>query len=217
MNNAQPAVAQNTGSDVSGTSRRVFLAAEGVAVENGPADVLVAPTPARNVTTNITITIKKGLTVQIKIKKTHPDAIAPIYASKGAACFDLHTVDHEPTLVRDVAAFRTGLAFEIPEGKAMLIFPRSGHGFNSDTRLSNCTGVIDSDYRGEVKVKMIRDRAVEPAIEVVATKDGTPGSRVAQALIVDAEQVEFIFDDELSDTERGEGGFGSTDMKGGAA
>lgn len=84
----------------------------------------------------------------------------------------------------------------------MMVYSRSGHGFKSDVRLANCVGVIDSDYRGEVKVKLTND-----GNEYMQVNEG---DRIAQAMIIPVEQVKFIEVAELSDTERGTGGFGST-------
>ena len=139
--------------------------------------------------------------MKVKIKKLHPDALMPKYGSDGAACFDLHCVNG--AYVADEFTFDTGLAFEIPEGHAMLVFSRSGHGFKNDTRLANCVGVIDHDYRGEVKVKLRCDSNL-------STMAVRTGDRIAQAMIVPYPKVEFDWADELSDTERGDGGFGST-------
>ena len=74
----------------------------------------------------------------MKIKQLHPKAVAPVYATPGAACFDLSALieDDVPVTVADAEVFRTGFAFEVPEGHAMLVFSRSGHGFNLDTRSS---------------------------------------------------------------------------------
>ena len=144
--------------------------------------------------------------MQLKIKKLHPDAIIPQYATKGAACFDLHAVSEGKITPAMPVMFKTGLSFEIPEGWVMLIFSRSGHGFNSAVRLSNCVGVIDSDYRGEVKVKLTCDDLSEeiPPLRI------NPGDRIAQALLVPSCRVTFNFAEELTDTARGAGGFGST-------
>lgn len=84
----------------------------------------------------------------------------------------------------------------------MLIFSRSGHGFNYGARLANCVGVIDSDYRGEVKVKITCDESRGIVME--------RGARIAQAMIVPVPRVHFDEVAELSPTERGTGGFGST-------
>lgn len=139
--------------------------------------------------------------MKVKIKKLHPDALMPQYGSDGAACFDLHCIGG--AFVTSEQVFDTGLAFEIPEGHVMLVFSRSGHGFKNDIRLSNCVGVIDHDYRGEVKVKLRCDSTVGG----LAVRDG---DRIAQAMLVPYPKVEFDWADDLSDTARGEGGFGST-------
>ena len=150
--------------------------------------------------------------MQIKIKKIHPGAKKPTYATDGSGCFDLRAMSVSEA--HAIGAFvdqgspvtcGTGLAFEIPPGWAMLIFSRSGHGFKHETRLANCVGVIDSDYRGEVMVKLTSDSDSDHDSLFVK-----PGDRVAQALIVQAERIDFNVVDELSDTARGDGGFGST-------
>src|SRR5574337_1217234 len=94
--------------------------------------------------------------MKLKIKKLHPDAIIPQYQTEGAACFDLHAIIPErvPRVILSSSpeTFRTGLAFEVPDGWALLIYSRSGHCFGHDTRLANCVGVIDADYRGPSSV-----------------------------------------------------------------
>lgn len=144
--------------------------------------------------------------MQLKVKKLHPAAILPQYATEGAACFDLHAVEPDEWAIYPSvpSTVRTGLAFEVPAGYVMLIFSRSGHGFKHDTRLANCVGVIDSDYRGEVMVRLTRDSAQTP---VMAIKEG---DRIAQAMVVPLPRVEFIEADTLTDTQRSTGGFGST-------
>lgn len=146
--------------------------------------------------------------MQLKIQKVHPDAILPRYQSAGAACFDIHAVvtEGEPVAVHTSVprVFRTGLKVEIPEGWAMMIYSRSGTGFKNDTRLANVVGVIDSDYRGEVMVKLTRDSS--PAETLIVRN----GDRIAQAMLIRAEQVAIVETDNLSDTERGENGLGST-------
>ncbi len=143
--------------------------------------------------------------MKVKIKKISALAKTPKYQSAGAGCFDIFatkiTFDHHGN-----AIINTGLAFEIPKGKAMVIYSRSGQGFNHDTRLANCVGVIDSDYRGEVLVKLTADSVVgQEYLDKVKQYQS-----VAQAMIVDAQQVDFVECDNLSDTDRGAGGFGST-------
>ena len=143
----------------------------------------------------------------IKIKKLHPSAQMPHYATDGAGCFDLYGVAEAEIPPMFAATISTGLALEIPEGHAMLIFSRSGHGFKHGVRLSNAVGVIDADFRGEVKVKLTCD--IDPPDDKPSFFV-KPGDRIAQALVLPVERVNFIFADELSDTERGTGGFGST-------
>lgn len=147
--------------------------------------------------------------MKIKLKKLHPDANIPKYATEGAACFDLHAlVESEEPLYfpeeSNVLYIRTGISVEVPAGHAMVIFSRSGHGFNHDVRLANCVGIIDSDYRGEVMVKLTYDGPNKPNLSV------KNGDRIAQAIIAMVPTVAFIEVQDLSATERGEGGFGST-------
>ena len=153
--------------------------------------------------------------MKLKVKKLHPDAKLPTYATTGAACFDLYALavdgyQHTGSLAHHGCPVicRTGLAFEIPDGHTMLVFSRSGHGFNHDVRLANAVGVIDADFIGEVMVKLTADynhaREDAPPLQV------SPGDRVAQALVLPVERVEFIEVEHLAATERGEGGFGST-------
>lgn len=155
---------------------------------------------------------------QLKVKKLHPDAVIPKYATPGAACFDLHALVAQttPLFPGGKLTFRTGLAFEIPAGHVMLVFSRSGHGFKNDIRLANCVGVIDSDYRGEVLVKLASDDSMN--FSLASTKEINektflqinPGDRIAQAMVIPVQQFSFLEVNELSDTERGTGGFGST-------
>lgn len=140
--------------------------------------------------------------MKLKVKKLHPDAVIPTYATSGAACFDLYAVDFEGENKTDSLVIKTGLAFEIPDGWQMLIFNRSSHGFKHNVRLANCVGVVDSDYRGEVKVKLTADRNGSLSI--------FKGDRIAQAQLIPVYRVTFEEVGELTETERGNGGFGST-------
>lgn len=149
--------------------------------------------------------------MRVNVKRIHPDAKLPTYATDGSGCFDLyaHSVDNNRsigTYVRphEPVVCGTGLAFAIPDGHVMLVFSRSGHGFNHNTRLANCVGVIDSDYRGEVKVKLTCDSNTCDDLVI------GQGDRVAQALILPVERIEFVDVPQLSTTDRGAGGFGST-------
>lgn len=142
--------------------------------------------------------------MNINVRKLHPSATLPTYATDGSGCFDLYAIDGCKVVPEFPVAFSTGLAFEVPEGHVMLVFSRSGHGFKFGTRLANCVGVIDSDYRGEVIVKLRCDDDVGPFLSV------RPGDRIAQALVVPIPRVTFTEVGTLSATARGDGGFGST-------
>lgn len=152
--------------------------------------------------------------MNLKIKKLHPNAIVPTYATDGSACFDLYaaTVDNASRLGKLLShgspvTCGTGLAFEVPEGWAMMVYSRSGHGFKHNTRLANCVGVIDSDYRGELLVKLtMDDEFIDPEIEL----EVKPGDRIAQAMLIPIKRASFEIVDELSKTKRGTGGLGST-------
>ena len=147
--------------------------------------------------------------IELKVKKLHPDAIIPTYATDGAACFDLHVVDvgdQHPLYYQNGHVFRTGLSFEVPQGYALMIYSRSGHGFKHGARLSNCVGVIDSDYRGEVMVKLYADISTNDPLRV------SSGDRIAQAMVIELPTVSLEEVDELGDTVRGTGGFGSTGL-----
>ena len=145
----------------------------------------------------------------LKTKRLHPDAQLPQYATTGAACFDLVAIDDGQPHPTDqhAAIYGTGLAFEIPDGWALMIYSRSGHGFKSGIRLSNGTGVIDRDYRGEVKVSLRYDGTADTCQKL------RKGDRIAQAMLVAAPRVQLVEVDELGQTERGAGGFGSTDVR----
>ena len=145
--------------------------------------------------------------MKINIKKLNENAIIPKYQTSGSIAFDLHTLKDvkwkfvEPNLYE--AIIDTGLAFEVPDGYGMFIFPRSGTGFKYNVHLANGTGLIDSDYRGEIKIKLI-------SIHDTMPPEFSANDRVAQASIIPIIQASFREVDELSRSDRGEGGFGST-------
>lgn len=152
----------------------------------------------------------------LNVAKVSPTATIPTYATAGAACFDLHAdMSGDPDAFHCVnegtpALIRTGLVFEVPENHVMLVFSRSGHGFKTNIRLSNCTGIIDSDYRGEIMVRLTRDSNEGGDVTI------RHGDRIAQAMIVPIPRVTFCTKDEseLTRTERGTSGFGSTGANG---
>jgi dUTP pyrophosphatase len=140
--------------------------------------------------------------IHLHIKRVHDSAKIPTFATAGSACFDLQTVEAGHVAAHGAHDFRTGLVFEVPKGHVMLIFSRSGHGFKHGLRLSNCVGVIDSDYRGEVRVKIHNDKPIGFDFE--------PGDRIAQAMILPVPEIALHEAFTLTQTDRGAGGFGST-------
>ena len=148
--------------------------------------------------------------MEVRIKKLHPNAVIPTYAKDGDAGMDLTAVtksyDRDGNIV-----YGTGLAFEIPKGYVGLVFPRSSIS-NLDITMSNCVGVIDSGYRGEVTAKfkpaMLFNREQRPII--LNNRIYNIGERIAQLVIIPYPQITFVEADELSETERGAGGYGSS-------
>ena len=141
--------------------------------------------------------------MKLRIKQLTDDARMPVYATEGAACLDLSCIEGMTIGAGAAHTFRTGIAFEVPAGHGMLIFSRSGHGFKHGVRLANGVGVIDSDYRGEVMVRLVNDGLNPVRIEA--------GDRIAQAMLLQLPGISAIeVVNELTSTARGEGGFGST-------
>lgn len=141
----------------------------------------------------------------MRIKKLHEKAVVPHYATVGSAGLDLTVISDEDTIVipyQSTMLCRTGLSFEIPKGYVGLIYIRSSVGSKLDLVLSNQVGVIDSDYRGEVMIPL---RNLGRGARVINS-----GTRIAQMLITPINQVNIEVANELSETKRGVGGFGST-------
>ena len=155
--------------------------------------------------------------LDVKIKKLHRDAIIPSYAKDGDAGMDLTAVSCKYDDNGNIC-YGTGLAFEIPDGYVGLIFPRSSIS-KKDLTLSNSVGVIDSGYRGEVSFKFKPTLKLKPHYHAVNTMEAVlpyfheeynVGDRIGQIIILPYPKVSFVEVDELSETERGTGGFGST-------
>lgn len=140
----------------------------------------------------------------IRVKKLHPNAILPTYGSAEAAGADLYAcIDEEVSVAPGQTVFiPTGLSMELPKGHAGLICARSGLACKRGLAPANKVGVIDSDYRGEFIVALHNHG---DAVQTVL-----PGDRVAQLLIVPVFTPVYEVCDELSDTQRASGGFGST-------
>ena len=169
--------------------------------------------------------------MKVRIKRLHEDAKIPAYAKKGDAGLDLTAVDYYFDLQGNVV-YRTGLAVEIPEGYVGLIFPRSSICKN-DISLTNAVGVIDSGYRGEITMKFKPTLCFQPnentdylAEDKFDACDGVyipyneripiepniynHGERIGQLIIIPYPHIEFEEVYELTKTERGDGGFGSS-------
>ena len=144
--------------------------------------------------------------VVVKVKRLDERAVLPERKTDGAACFDIRTLDdiYLRTLnASDKATIvHTGLAFEIPEGYHMKVFLRSSVGLNTHLRLANQTGIIDSDYRGELRL-LVENPAREPV-------DIKAGTRIAQVMIEKNIPTSFSEVKKLGETKRGKGGLGST-------
>lgn len=147
-------------------------------------------------------TFKIETHIPVKFKKLHPDAQVPVYATPGSACFDIFSVECKWIRGGYSEIFETGIAFEIPENHVLMVFSRSGHGFKNDIRLGNSVGILDHDYRGELKVKLRSDGDKDVFVDV--------GDRIAQGIVIPYPKVYFEEVKELSETDRGAGGFGST-------
>ena len=149
----------------------------------------------------------------IKIKKLHPDVVIPKYAKSGDAGLDLIAFSGPYYNEYGVIEFGTGLSVEIPEGYVGLVFPRSSI-YKSTGRLSNSVGVIDSGYRGEIKCNFdVAPAAIVSMVEKSRGYEAEPykkGDRVGQLIIIPYPQIEFEEVEELSETIRGTGGFGSS-------
>lgn len=142
--------------------------------------------------------------IPIKFKKVLPEAVVPQYMTEGAACVDIAAAESVSVLPNERRMVRTGLVVELPPMFCMLLFGRSGNWLNMGLRLGNCVGVIDSDYRGEIKILTYNEGDDMLHIKV--------GDRIAQAMVLPALRVAFVEEGQLSETDRGEGGFGSTDV-----
>jgi len=142
--------------------------------------------------------------MNIKIKRLSEEATIPTRGSEYSAGYDLYANIEKPVSIKphETVKIGTGWAIEIPDGYFGAIFARSGLATKEGLRPANCTGVCDSDYRGEYIVAIHNDSDV--------IREIIPHERIAQLVVIPYLYVDFKETDELSDTSRGEGGFGST-------
>jgi len=145
-------------------------------------------------------------TVPLKFKRLDPTAKLPKYETEGAAGFDLASIENIEVGVGKTVLIHTGMAVEVPEGYELQIRPRSGVSLKTGLMIKNSPGTIDSDYRGEIGI-IVYNTGEKFGHYVNA------GDRIAQAVLAPVTRAEIIEADELGETVRGEGGFGSTDVK----
>ena len=143
----------------------------------------------------------------VNIKKLNDKAIVPSRGHYGDAGFDLHACIDKPVTIQagDTVKIPTGISVEVPDGYFGAIFARSGLATKQGLRPANCVGVCDAPYRGEYIVAIHNDSNEQQVI--------TPGQRIAQLILLPFATAEFNVVNELSDTDRGDGGFGSTDAE----
>lgn len=188
-------------------------------------DLLAKCTPEKRHDSILDCTPPSSLSV--KIKRLHPDAVIPQYAKTGDAGFDLVAVEDIIVEPGETVKVPTGLAFELPEGYELQIRPRSG--ITLKTKLRVQLGTVDSGYRGEIGVIVdnIAENAYGNVVQYLTHVDGNDyrtsgdlypndtylirkGDRIAQGVIVPVKHATFMEVDELDDSSRGTGGFGST-------
>ena len=142
--------------------------------------------------------------MKIEIKKLRENAVIPTRGSNQAAGYDLYAAIDEAVTIKPHTTEKigTGLAIAVPDGYFGAIFARSGLATKQGLRPANCVGVADSDYRGEYIVALHNDTDIQQVV--------SPGDRIAQLVVMPYLAVEFEEKEELSETDRGTGGFGST-------
>ena len=141
------------------------------------------------------------MTLTLKVKRLTETAKLPTYAHEGDACFDLYADEDAKVSHLSAVKISTGIGFDIPEGYCIKVYGRSGLGYNHGISLA-CGGIIDRSYKGNVFVSMTRF--------VCGTYVVKKGDRIAQAMLIPVPVVMFEEVDSLSESERGDGGFGSS-------
>jgi len=173
--------------------------------------------------------------MEIKFKQTMGGLKLPKYATENSSCFDIYSAEDVVLKPSECAAVRTGLIFEPEEGYGIMLYPRSGISKKTHLRFANSVGVIDNDYRGEVMVllenampkplvnnlvpsyKLVDGSVVDMDYTYGYLPEGTivikRGDRIAQAMPIKIEKAELVQTKKVTETKRGEGGFGSTGVK----
>lgn len=138
----------------------------------------------------------------VKVKKLHDEAVIPKYATTGSSGFDFYSVESYTIYPGQTVLVKTGLAFSIPEDTEIQVRPRSGLSLKTGMRVANAPGTVDEDFRGEVCVIMENTGT--------QTYNIKKHERVAQGVLCPVFKADFEVVEDLSDTERGAGGFGSS-------
>jgi dUTP pyrophosphatase len=141
--------------------------------------------------------------LSLRVKRLDPRAVLPRRAHDGDAGLDLHALDGFELAPGERAQVRTGIAVALPPGTAGLVLPRSGLAARHGISVVNAPGLIDEGYRGEVQVLLLNTDTRE-------TFRADAGDRIAQLVVVDVEAPEIVETDDLGDSSRGTGGFGSS-------
>ena len=141
--------------------------------------------------------------MKINVQKVHENATLPTYANPGDGGADLYAVEDFYISPESVVSVGTGVAVEIPPGHAGFILPRSGLGLKHGIGVVNAPGLVDSGYRGELRISLINHSGM-------AGYHGKAGDRIAQLVVQKVEQPEFVEAKALGESVRGKSGFGST-------
>ena len=140
---------------------------------------------------------------EVKIKFLDPRAQLPLKGTQGSAAYDIRSLEKTEIPPKTTMLLKTGLAFEIPEGTFLMVAPRSSLALKRFLLMPHSIGILDSDYRGELLIPLFNNHeSLSSVIEA--------GERIAQALLMPCETIDFKIVENLSETERGKGGFGST-------
>lgn len=144
------------------------------------------------------------MSVKIQFERTNPRCVLPKQSTTGAAGFDVYSTNDQNVLImpHETALFPLGFKVAIPEGFEIQVRPRSGLALKEAVGVANSPGTIDSDYRGECGVILINFGREPYTVK--------PGDRIAQFVVAEVPKVEFEVVEQLDETDRGEGGFGST-------
>ncbi|GAA6858713.1 dUTP diphosphatase [Helicobacter pylori] len=140
--------------------------------------------------------------MKIKIQKIHPNALIPKYQTEGSSGFDLHAVEEVMIKSHSVGLVKIGICLSLEVGYELQVRTRSGLALNHQVMVLNSPGTVDNDYRGEIKVILANLSDKDFKVQV--------GDRIAQGVVQKAYKAEFIECEQLDETSRGSGGFGST-------